>query len=56
MPVFVLTHHKCASTWLMAWLEAVVKRSDLTLAAASCFHRTTISALIGFPAAVGQAS
>ncbi len=33
MPVFVLTHHKCALTWLMAWLEAAARANGLTVAA-----------------------
>lgn len=33
MPAFVLTHHKCASTWLAAWLDAVARLNGLTLAA-----------------------
>ncbi len=33
MPVHVLTHHKCASTWLMAWLEAAARLNGLTVAA-----------------------
>lgn len=33
MPHFVLTHHKCASTWLMAWLTATGRLNGLSVGA-----------------------
>ena len=33
MPVFVLTHHKCASTWLMAYVSEIARLNDLTVSA-----------------------